>query len=193
MFTSRSEYRLSLRADNADLRLTPLLLRACPGAVSPQRAAHLAAVQRDLDEGLERLRRTSMTSRAWAQLGFSAAAGDVRQVSALDMMQRPHASIDALVPHVPGLDALPRRTLERLGIQAAYVYLLERQSHEIDAFQRDEARVLPALDYRSMPGISAEMQERLMAVRPRTLGEAKRIVGCTPACYAILWRHSIPA
>ena len=192
MFTSRSEYRLTLRADNADLRLTPRLAAACPAAVSPARAAAVARVQADVDYGMTLLHRTRMTSRAWAQRGFSA-ADDVRTVSALEMMRRPHARIADLLDMVSELRALPTHTLERLGTEAAYLPLLQRQEAEIAAFQQDEALRLPALDYAALEGLSFEMRERMSAVRPRTLGEAKRIVGCTPASYAVLWRHAVQA
>lgn len=190
MFTSRSEYRLSIRADNADLRLTPRLMAVCPQAVSSARVTELTRVQADLAYGMEILSRTVMTSRAWAQRGLAAAAEDVRPVRALDMLRRPKVSIADVLPYVPDLHALPPRTLERLGIQASYMALLERQAQDIEAFERDEALTLPPLDYHTLAGLSDEMKERLTDIRPRTLGEAKRIVGFTPACYAILWRQA---
>ena len=109
------------------------------------------------------------------------------------MMRRPHARIADLLDMVSELRALPTHTLERLGTEAAYLPLLQRQEAEIAAFQQDEALRLPALDYAALEGLSFEMRERMSAVRPRTLGEAKRIVGCTPASYAVLWRHAVQA
>jgi len=192
MFTSRSEYRLSLRADNADVRLTTRLLGVCPEAVPPERRAALGSVQADLAYGMDVLARTVKTSRAWAQHGLQA-ADDVQPVSALAMMHRPHARIDDLLPHVPELRGLPPSTRERLATQAMYLPLLQRQDAEIAAFEKDESLGLPPLDYAAVDGLSDEMRERLREIRPRTLGEAKRIVGFTPACYAILWRLAVGA
>lgn len=187
MFTSRSEYRLSLRADNADLRLTPRLLAACPEAVDAKRAAALARVQGDLDYGMNLLRQTKMTSGTWAQYGLGV-PGDVRTLSALDVMRRPHARLAQLLEVIPALGELPRTTQSRLETTAAYLPLLERQEAEIAMLSKDEHAVLPAIDYTLLHGLSREMRERFAAVQPRTLGEAKRVPGCTPACYAALWR-----
>lgn len=192
MFTSRSEYRLSLRADNADVRLTPRLLQVCPEAVSLERRSAVEGVQADLAYGMDVLSRTIKTSRTWAQYGLQA-ADDVQPVSALAMMHRPHARIEDLVPHVPELRGLSAWMLERLATHAKYLPLLQRQEAEIAAFEKDESLALPPLDYTAMEGLSDEMRERLREVQPQTLGEAKRIVGFTPACYAILWRHAVQA
>lgn len=193
MFTSRSEYRLSLRADNADLRLTPLVHAVSPESITNTRLAALERVRADLDFGMQCLARTKMTSRAWASHGFQA-ADDVRTLSALDMMHRPHARIQDLIPFVPELRGLHPHTLERLATQASYMPLLERQASDIEAFQRDEALALPVdMAFAELQGVSDEMKERLSCVKPRTLGEAKRIAGCTPAAYAVLWRHAVMA
>lgn len=193
MFTSRSEYRLSLRADNADVRLTPLVEKVCPEAVSRERLVALHAVQADLAYGLECLARTKMTSRAWASHGFQAAE-DVRTLSALDMMHRPHANICDLLAFVPELHGIRPHTLDRIATEASYQPLLRRQAADIAAFEKDEGLTLPTnLSYALLAGVSDEMKERLAHIRPRTLGEAKRVTGCTPATYAVLWRQAVAA
>ncbi|PKI85985.1 Mto1p [Malassezia vespertilionis] len=177
MFTSRAEYRISLRADNADTRLTTLLDKACPEAVDPTRRACLQRVQADMDYGMHILRTTKMTGRAWARYGL-AAETDVRTQSALDLLRRPRMSITSLLDAVPALRDVPSSTLERLGTEAAYLPLLDRQQAEISMLQKDESLAIPdALDYAAIEGISAEMKERFAQVRPRTLGEAKRVAG----------------
>ncbi|WFD32582.1 Mitochondrial Translation Optimization [Malassezia sp. CBS 17886] len=184
MFTSRSEYRISLRADNADLRLTPLVAAVCPAAVGARRLQCLADVQADLAYGMDLLRGTRMTSRAWAQHGFPT-ADVVRTISALDVLRAPRADIRDLRALIPDLAALSPAMLARLGAEATYLPLLQRQSDEIAAFRHDEdLAVPPALDFASLQGLSDEMKERFAGVQPATLGEAKRVVGCTPACYA---------
>lgn len=189
MFTSRSEYRLSIRADNADLRLTKKLLEQCPDTVSVERRAALERVEGDLAYGMHLLRATKMTSSRWAQYGLGV-DGDVRTLSALDVMRRPHARIASLLDVIPELSTLPTNTLNRLETEAVYLPLLERQQTEIEMLARDERVPIPAsLDYACLDGLSREMRERFEHVRPRTLGEAKRVAGCTPACYAVLWRH----
>lgn len=189
MFTSRSEYRLSLRADNADLRLTKKLLDVCPDAVSDARRRALARVEADLDYGMHLLRSAKMTSSRWAQYGLGVDR-DVRTFSALDVMRRPHARLAMLHEVVPELATLPPTTQARLETEAIYLPLLERQQAEIAMLARDERVPIPAsLDYAHIDGLSREMRERFEQVRPRTLGEAKRVAGCTPACYAVLWRH----
>ena len=189
MFTSRSEYRLSIRADNADLRLTKKLLAQCPDTVSVERRAALERVEGDMAYGMHLLRATKMTSSRWAQYGLGV-DGDVRTLSALDVMRRPHARIASLLDVIPELSTLPTNTLSRLETEAVYLPLLERQQTEIEMLARDERVPIPAsLDYACLDGLSREMRERFEHVRPRTLGEAKRVAGCTPACYAVLWRH----
>lgn len=190
MFTSRSEYRITLRADNADERLTPLLDAVCPEAVSPERRAALARVRADLDYGMHLLRTTRMHVSRWNAHGVAADGTCGR--SALEVLRRPHANIASLIPAVPELAGLHPLTLERLGTQAAYHALLERQEAQIRAYAQDEALAIPAsLDYAALEGLSTEMKERFARVRPATLGEAKRIPGCTPAGYAVLWRQCI--
>ena len=120
--------------------------------------------------------------------------------SALEVLRRPHAKITSLVAAVPQLADMHPLTLERLGTQgaclltAAYLALLERQESHIRAYAQDESLSIPqSLDYAALEGLSTEMKERFAHIRPATLGEAKRVPGCTPAGYAVLWRHCINA
>lgn len=170
MFTSRSEYRITLRPDNADLRLTPLLDAVCPEAVGAERRAALERMQGDLDYGLHKLRQMQMRAREWTLRGVAAGDDNALYRSALDMMRRPRAQIQELVPFVPELGTLPPYALERLGIEAAYLPLLERQEIEIRRFREDEALTIPpTTDYTTLDGINQEMKDRLSAVRPRSL------------------------
>ncbi|WFD34961.1 hypothetical protein MCUN1_001807 [Malassezia cuniculi] len=185
MFTSRSEYRITLRPDNADERLMPLLLRVCPQAVSAERRTAFERVRADLDYGMHLLHTTRLAVARWNALGV--AADGTGNKSALEILRRPHANIASLIPAIPELAALHPLTLERLGTHAAYLALLERQEAQIRAFAQDEALAIPrSLDYASLEGLSTEMKERFARVRPATLGEAKRVPGCTPAGYAVL-------
>lgn len=196
MFTSRSEYRLSLRADNADQRLTRLLHRVCPEAVTPARITALERVEADLAHGMHLLQSTRQMASRWAHHGLGSET-DVRTLrcvalltSALDVMRRPRARLSMLFDAIPALKELPHTTQARLETQAAYLPLLERQHAEITMLAKDEEAPIPSsLAYTALPGLSREMREKFQLIRPRTLGEARRVPGCTPACYATLWRH----
>ncbi|MFC4728712.1 tRNA uridine-5-carboxymethylaminomethyl(34) synthesis enzyme MnmG [Coralloluteibacterium thermophilus] len=191
MFTSRAEYRLQLREDNADARLTPH--GRALGLVDDARWAAFEAKR----EAVER--ETARLSGLWAAPG-NALARDIeatlgvavsRENSALDLLRRPELDYAALarVPGIgPGVE--DARVAEQVEIAVKYAGYLERQRVEIERQQRHESTPIPAgFDYAAVRGLSAELQGKLVAVRPETVGQAQRIPGMTPAAISLLLVH----
>ena len=188
MFTSRSEYRLSLRIDNADERLTPK--GAALGCVGQRRATHFAAAQTALDEARGQLDRLSLTPNQAQAVGIALNQDGIRR-SAFQLLSYPDIDWARLCAVWPELSAVPPRVAERLCTDATYAVYLDRQQADIAAFRRDEAVALPIrLDYAGIPGLSNEMRLKLEAVRPGTLGQAARIEGVTPAALTLLAAHA---
>ncbi|KAB7786121.1 tRNA uridine-5-carboxymethylaminomethyl(34) synthesis enzyme MnmG [Methylorubrum populi] len=188
MFTSRSEYRLSLRVDNADERLTPR--GAALGCVGSIRAAHFAASQGALSEARARLDALSLTPNEAAAHGLALNRDGLRR-NAFQLLSYPEIGWDRLAAIWPDLAAVPPRIAERLQTDATYAVYLDRQQADITAFRRDEAVRLPAaLDYGTIAGLSNEMRVKLNGVRPTTLGQAARIEGVTPAALTLLAAHA---
>jgi tRNA uridine 5-carboxymethylaminomethyl modification enzyme len=187
MFTSRAEYRLSLRADNADQRLTPIGERV--GAVGTARSAAFATKQRALAEARALARELTATPSALARYGLTVNADGVQR-SAAELLAHPDIDVARLAAIWPQLGTLPAAIAEQLEIDARYAGYLDRQERDIAAFRRDEALLLPqALDYAAIGGLSAEIRGKLAAARPATLGAAARISGVTPAALVALLRH----
>jgi tRNA uridine 5-carboxymethylaminomethyl modification enzyme len=184
MFTSRAEYRLSLRADNADQRLTEIGIGyGCIGAprreVFRQKAARLAEA-RALLEGL------TVTPNEAARHGLDVNKDGIRR-SAFDLLALPVVTIETLGAIWPQLAAIDPWTKAQLEIDATYAAYLERQVRDIEAARRDEGLEIPAsLDYRELPGLSTEIKGRLELIRPRTLAQAQRIEGMTPTAMTLL-------
>ena len=187
MFTSRAEYRLSLRADNADLRLTGRGIAL--GCVGPERARRFEARRRALAEAEARIRRLGGSPAALAGLGFRVNA-DGRRRSAFDLLGYRDVDWERIAAAWPELADIPADIAGQLSIEAVYAAYLDRQAADIRAYRKDEALRLPeTLDYRSVHGLSAEARERLAAARPATLGAAGRMQGITPAAVTLLLRH----
>ena len=187
MFTSRAEYRLSLRADNADQRLTPLGVRI--GAVGSARATVFAAKMVALDEARRLTSSLRMTPSALARHGLAINADGVPR-SASDLLAHRDIDVARLAAIWSQLADIRPEIAEQLEIDARYAGYLERQGRDIAAFRRDEALLLPAaLDYAAVGGLSAEIRGKLAAARPATLGAAARISGVTPAALVALLQH----
>ena len=188
MFTSRAEYRLTLRADNADRRLTPKGLAA--GYVGAERAAAFAAHERALADAEARLARLTLTPNEAARHGL-ALNEDGRRRSAFELLGRPEIDLARLAAIWPELAALPPRVAETLTVEARYAGYLDRQRVDIRAFRADESLHLPAdLDFAALSGLSNEMRARLTEARPASLGAAARLPGMTPAALTLLYRHA---
>ncbi|MGF1608626.1 MAG: tRNA uridine-5-carboxymethylaminomethyl(34) synthesis enzyme MnmG [Kiloniellales bacterium] len=187
MFTSRAEYRLHLRADNADQRLTPR--GGMIGCIGAERATAFSAKARALAEARELARRVSATPDALAGHGLPVKRDGVRR-SAFDLLRHPGVDLARLASIWPELGSLAPAVVEQLEIEAGYAGYLERQEADIHAFRRDEALRLPGdLAYDRIPGLSKELQEVLDRARPATLGAAARLSGVTPAALVTLLRY----
>lgn len=185
MFTSRSEYRLLLREDNADLRLTPL--GRAVGLVTEERWRRFCDKRELIERGLESLQRLRIEPAALpeaAQLGLA----DIRGMRSLvDLLRRPEVSLRDLLPTVAELADLPAEVLEQLEIQTKYAGYITRQQEMVERFRRmEEMRIPEHFAYGEVRGLTAEVREKLVRVRPATLGQASRISGVTPAALAIL-------
>jgi tRNA uridine 5-carboxymethylaminomethyl modification enzyme len=185
MFTSRAEYRLTLRSDNADQRLTGLGLAG--GIVGGARAAVFAGKLERLTVSRETLGSLSLTPNEAVKHGLAVRQDGVRR-SALDLIS---LSDFATVARIwPELGSLEPEIVEQLEIDAQYAGYLDRQDADIVAFRRDEGRALPAgLDYGAIAGLSNEVRHKLERIRPSTLGQAQRIEGVTAAALTLVLAH----
>jgi tRNA uridine 5-carboxymethylaminomethyl modification enzyme len=187
MFTSRAEYRLRLRADNADQRLTPLGVTL--GCVGGTRAAAFAAKAAALEEARALARRLALTPNEAAAHGL-AINHDGRRRTAHELLAYPAVDAARLVAIWPELAEFAPAVLEQLEIDGRYAGYMERQDADVIAFRRDESLTLPPdLDYAAIGGLSNEVREKLLGIRPATLGAAARIAGVTPAALTALLGH----
>jgi tRNA uridine 5-carboxymethylaminomethyl modification enzyme len=188
MFTSRAEYRLSLRADNADERLTPRGLAI--GCISHERATRFGAIRAVLGETRALLERLTLTPQEAARHGL-ALKQDGQRRSGFQLLSYPRMSVTRLADIWPELGGICPAIADRLETDATYAVYLDRQADDIAAFRRGEALTLPLdLNYAAMGGLSAEVRQKLSALRPVTLGQAYRIEGMTPAAMTILAAHA---
>ncbi len=185
MFTSRAEYRLLLREDNADQRLTEMGYRA--GLVGEARWEKYSDKMAGLDLGMERLREVRISPSRQEALERLGLAELKNGASLEELLRRPDLTIDDLLFLDGQLDGLPTEVLEQLEIATKYEGYIRRQLEQVERFQRNEQIVIPeGFSYQNISGLSAEVQEKLSKVAPRTLGQASRIPGVTPAAIAIL-------
>jgi len=187
MFTSRAEYRLNLRADNADQRLTPLAIEL--GLASSKRQKAWEEKSERLNVSRETCLRLSGTSAQLAKMGLPVNQDGIRR-SVFDLLRYPDITWDGLSVIWPELKAIDAESREQIEIDAHYSGYLGRQEADILAYRRDEALTLPAgLDYSAVGSLSREIQDKLTTARPATLGAAARIQGVTPAAVTALLRH----
>ncbi|OQE21956.1 hypothetical protein PENSTE_c011G06965 [Penicillium steckii] len=183
MFTTRSEYRISTRSDNADLRLTRLAREA--GVISDNRWKEFSETEAQITELQSLLEKTKLSSSAWSRRGFRVRA-DTSVRSALDILCLDGTNIDDLIPHIESNSSYEASSFaadirSRVAIEGRYAPYLKRQEKMAKRFQQDENLLLPAdLDYSLVNGISNEEKQALERVRPASVGMARRIEGVTP-------------
>ena len=187
MFTSRAEYRLILRADNADRRLTGRGLEI--GCVGTTRREVWLQKEKDLAEASALIRSLAMTPPALGRHGITVNAdGQIRSVA--DLLGRPEITLGRLAEIWPVLGGFRPEIAEQIEIDCRYAAYITRQQTDIDAFRRDEALKLPAdLDYSQVGSLSNEVRQKLAQARPVTLGAAGRIPGVTPAAVMALLKY----
>jgi tRNA uridine 5-carboxymethylaminomethyl modification enzyme len=187
MFTSRAEYRLTLRADNADQRLTDKgIAIGCVGAVRQRWHREKMA---ELTAARDFARSVSLTPNEAERHGL-ALNKDGQRRSALELLSHPDIGVERLAQIWPQLAAFPAKIAEQLEIDAKYEVYLSRQAADIAAYRRDESLELPeGLDYAQLRGLSNEVRHKLQTLRPRTIGQAGRIDGITPAALTLLAAH----
>jgi len=187
MFTSRAEYRLTLRADNADQRLTQKgITIGCVGAERQRRHAEKMAALADAHACAVSI---SLTPTEANRQGLALNLDGQRR-SGFELLSHPNIGVPELARIWPRFDAIPAKIAAQLEIDAKYAVYLDRQAADIAAFRRDEGLELPdEIDYALLGGLSNEVRQKLQAVRPRTVGQAGRIDGMTPVALSLLLAH----
>jgi tRNA uridine 5-carboxymethylaminomethyl modification enzyme len=184
MFTSRAEYRLALRADNADQRLTPLGVKL--GLVNVSRESKFNEKLSVLQAARKMATELTLTSAAAAKLGLRVNQ-DGKFRNALDFIAMPDIGLERVCKLWPQIAALPVFAKEALESDALYSGYMDRQHAEIDILRREESFIIPTdIDYYAIPSLSMELRQKLARVKPETLGQAQRIDGMTPAGLACL-------
>ncbi len=187
MFTSRAEYRLQLRADNADQRLTGRGISL--GCVGPVRATLHAEKSAALKDAREFANSVSLTPKEAEPYGL-ALNKDGQRRTAFELLSYPHVTIAELAKIWPRFGELAPNISEQIEIDAKYDVYLTRQAADVAAYRRDESFTLPEdLDYENLRGLSNEAKQKLQTIRPRTIGQASKIDGMTPAALTLLVAH----
>lgn len=187
MFTSRAEYRLQLRADNADQRLTDKGIAL--GCVGSERAQFHQTKNNALNDARAFAKSVSLTPREAEQHAL-ALNKDGQRRTAFELLSYPTISIDDLAKIWPRFSELAPKVAEQIEIDAKYDVYLSRQAADVAAYRRDESFTLPDdLDYAALPGLSNEVKQKLAAQKPRTIGHAAKIDGLTPAALTLLVAH----
>jgi tRNA uridine 5-carboxymethylaminomethyl modification enzyme len=187
MFTSRAEYRLQLRADNADQRLTGKGIAI--GCIGAERARAHEQKSSALKDARDLANSVSLTPKEAERHGVMLNKDGQRR-TAFEMLSHPNISIADLARIWPRFGALAPKIAEQIEIDAKYDVYLSRQAADVAAYRRDESFALPDdLDYAALPGLSNEVKQKLQMHRPRTIGHASRIDGVTPAALTLLVAH----
>ncbi|AEH85395.1 tRNA uridine-5-carboxymethylaminomethyl(34) synthesis enzyme MnmG [Mesorhizobium opportunistum] len=187
MFTSRAEFRLSLRADNADERLTPLAAKL--GIASAQRMQRYGDAMRRLDEARALATALTMTPNEAARHGLEINRDGVRR-SGYELLAYPDVDVAWLARVEPGFGAVDAKTAERLETEAKYSVYLDRQKTDVAQIRHEESRLIPeTVDFAGVPGLSNELKQKMQARRPRSIADAQRMEGMTPAALAIIVAH----
>ena len=187
MMTSRTEYRLMLRQDNADQRLSAIGRRV--GLVSPERHAAVEEKYGRVAEEIRRLESGGVPeSEALNAYLISVGTAPVKGSARLsDLVRRPQVKYDELSPFDPERPALPADVREEVEIQVKYAGYIARQLKQVEQFRREEDRALPPdIDYESITGLRLEARQKLNAIRPLNIGQASRVSGVSPADMAVL-------
>ena len=187
MFTSRAEYRLTLRADNADQRLTAKGIAI--GCVGPVREKHFRVKMAALESAKALAHAHAITPTEGERFGIKLNRDGVRR-SAFELLSYPTLGFSDIARIWPEFSAVSGKIAEQLEIDAKYAVYLERQAADVAAYRRDEGFELPEdIDYARIPGLSNELSHKLKSIRPRTIGQAGRIDGITPVALTLLVAH----
>ncbi|TIN16014.1 MAG: tRNA uridine-5-carboxymethylaminomethyl(34) synthesis enzyme MnmG, partial [Mesorhizobium sp.] len=187
MFTSRAEFRLSLRADNADERLTPLATKL--GVASQERMQRFSDVLQNLEKARDLALGFTMTPNEAARHGLEINRDGVRR-SAYELLAYPGVDVAWLAQIAPQFADIDSKTAERLETEAKYSVYLDRQQADVTQIRHEESRLIPAsLDFASVPGLSNELKQKMLARQPRSIADAQRMEGMTPAALAIIVAH----
>ncbi|MCE8513110.1 tRNA uridine-5-carboxymethylaminomethyl(34) synthesis enzyme MnmG [Ruegeria pomeroyi] len=184
MFTSRAEFRLSLRADNADQRLTPLGLEL--GCVGDERRDAFTRKAENLAKASALLDQSSFTPKEIAAAGIKISQDGSRR-NGFAILAFPDVGFDELVPLIPGLEETDAETRDQVERDALYANYIARQERDVEAMKRDEAMVIPAdFSFSSLDGLSNELKQKLTSARPENIAQAGRVEGMTPAALALI-------
>ncbi|TFK38386.1 glucose inhibited division protein A-domain-containing protein [Crucibulum laeve] len=188
MFTSRSEYRMTIRSDNADLRLTEKGRAA--GVISDSRWSVFEHLRTTINDTTALLKKIQFSPQGWASQGFTVTQDGVWR-TAFDLLRYPKVNMESMKAVIPELKDLDSIILSRIDIDGQYHPHLIRQEADLRTFMEDESLLLdPQMDYVTIPGLSSEVIERLYKVKPTTIGAAKRMEGMTPTSVICLLKHA---